>query len=385
MRRVVVTGIGVVAPNGVGLKQFSEALRSGRSAIRSLSRFSHPDFSRFLAAEIPPGIFSLNGLDRSIVYGLKAVEEALQESALPVSSLPPEEVGVVFSSSKGGMSCVEKALSPTLMEQFPTSSVSSEILRHYPFRGPALNWVAACATGTHALIRAFQLIQDGYASFVIAGSSDASITPLLLSGYAQMGALSHEGMFPFDRRRSGFVVGEGAAAFVLEERKGALKRGAPIYGEMAGYAMGQDPSHPLRFNEKDDTLARVLRNALERSGVAPEKIDYVNAHGTATVAGDRYETKQLKQAFGNVVYQIPISSTKSMTGHLLGAAGSVELAATFLAMEQNFIPPTIGLSEKDPACDLDYVPNEARQKPVRTALSVSMGFGGHIGVIVVKK
>lgn len=385
MRRVVVTGMGVVAPNGVGRSAFCQALQSGLSAVRPLSRFSHEGFSSFLSAEIPSERFSLNGMDRFIEYGLFASEEALEESGLKGFPLDPEKTGLVFSSSKGGMESLEKGLSPHFMENFLTSSVSSILLRRYPFRGPALNVVSACATGTHAIIRAAQLIQDGYASVVLTGASDASITPLLLSGYEEMGVLSHEGVFPFDRRRSGFAVGEGAAAFILEEREEALRRGAFVYGEIVGYAMGQDPYHPLRYDPSEESLARLLRLSLKKSDVSLDKVDYIHAHGTATVSGDLYETDQLKKAFGKTVYHIPVSSTKSMTGHLLGAAGALAFAVTLLAMKEHFLPPTVGLLEKDPACDLDYVPQVARPKDISTALSISMGFGGHIGVIVVKK
>ncbi len=389
MRRVVVTGMGVVAPNGVGRKAFSEALRAGRVAIAPLRRdifnSSRAPRERYLAAEIPPHTFSLNGLDRHITYGLMAAEEAMRESGLSLDAVDPEECGIVFSSSKGGMETWEKGITPRFIDNFLTSSASSVLLKKYPFRGPALNLVSACATGTHTIIRAAQLIQDNYASVMMAGASDASMTPLLLSGYDQMGVLSHEGVFPFDRRRSGFVIGEGAAAVILEERDEARRRGAVIYGEIIGYAMGEDPSHPLRYNPDDHCLARCLTLALNRSHISCDQLDYMNAHGTATVAGDLYETEQIKRSFGKQAYAIPVSSTKSMTGHLLGASGAVEFVASLLAIEEKFIPPTVGLQEKDPACDLDYVPNIARQKKVKTALSISMGFGGHISVIVVKK
>ncbi|MFH1858320.1 MAG: beta-ketoacyl-[acyl-carrier-protein] synthase family protein [Candidatus Omnitrophota bacterium] len=385
MRRVVITGIGVVAPNGVGKKRFAEALQSGRSAIGELSRFPQGPSTSYLSAEVPQNAYSLNGLDRFITYGLMAAEEALQESGLMRTAFTPEKTGMVFSSSKGGMESLEKGISPEFLLNFPSCSLSSMMLRRYPFRGPALNVVTACATGTHAVIRAAHLILDGYADAVIAGASDASLTPLLLSGYDRMGVMSHRGIFPFDRRRDGFVIGEGAAAFVLEERARARARGAPLYGEITGYAMGQDPFHPLRFEDSQTSLAEMLTLALKRSRLSPDRLDYINAHGTATVAGDAYESRQIKRAFGKEAYRIPISATKSMTGHLLGASGAVELAATLLAMKENFIPPTVGLSERDPACDLDYVPQVARRKRLTTALSISMGFGGHIGVIVVKK
>ena len=201
-----------------------------------------------LTAEIPSHTFVLNGLDRHITYGLMAVEEALHDSGLLHRSFNPEEIGVVFSSSKGGMETLGRGVTPSLMEQFPTSSLSTMILRRYPFRGPALNIVAACATGTHAIVRAAQLIEEGYASIVLTGASDASLTPLLLSGYKNLGVLSQQGVFPFDRRRNGFVVGEGAAAFILEEKEQARRRGVFCYGEISGYAIGQDASHPLRFD-----------------------------------------------------------------------------------------------------------------------------------------
>lgn len=384
MHRVVVTGMGVVAPNGVGCNAFREALQRGTSAVRPFSRLSS-GISSWLAAEIPPALFSLNGVDRHITYGLMAVEESLTDSGLDLKTLDPERIGVVFSSSKGGMESFERGIAPALMYNFPTSSASSAILSRYPFRGPVLNIVAACATGTHTVIRGVQLIEDGYATAVVAGASDASLTPLLLSGYEKMGVLSRRGVFPFDRFRDGFVVGEGSCALILEERTHALRRGASSYGEITGYAMGQDPFHPLRFENSEGSLARVMTLALRRSRVPFDGIGYINAHGTGTVAGDLYETEQLKRAFGETAYRIPVSATKSMTGHLLGAAGTVELAACLLAMKEGFVPPTVGLTEKDPACDLDYVPNVARKKKISTALSISMGFGGHIGVIVIKK
>ena len=385
MHRVVVTGMGVVAPNGVGRRAFGEVLQSGRSAIGPLSRFSFNTSPAFLAAEIPPALFSLNGVDRHITYGLLAVEESITDSGLDLKRVDPEKIGVVFSSSKGGMETLEKGIGLPFMQNFPTSSMSSAILQHYPFRGPSLNIVAACATGTHTLIRGTQLIEDGYATVVLAGASDASLTPLLLAGYEKMGVLSRRGVFPFDRFRDGFVVGEGAGALILEEREHALHRGASVYGEIAGYAMGQDPFHPLRFETSGDSLARMIALALDRARASRGVVDYINAHGTATVAGDLYETEQVKRAFGKKAYRIPISSTKSMTGHLLGAAGAVEVAACLLAMRDGFVPPTVGLQEKDPACGLDYVPNLARKKKITTTLSISMGFGGHIGVIVLKK
>ena len=379
-RRVVVTGIGVVSPNGIGRTVFADALKQGRSGIRSLSPFQN---------SLVPVAAHVEGLepsapDRTITFALAASREALEESGLLRDPIPPEAFGSVFCSSKGNLESFNQP--DRFMSHFPTSSASTALLQQFPcLKGPSLNLVAACATGTFALIRAAQLVREGRCEAVLAGASDASITPLLVAAYRQMGVLSEDVMRPFDRRRSGFVVGEGAAAFVLEERESALKRGAKSYGEIAGEAMAQDSFHPVRFREENHSLAYAIRQALRKAELSPEKLDYLNTHGTATQQGDPYETVEIKEALGKEAYRVPVSATKSMTGHLLGASGAVEFAACLLAMEGRFIPPTVNLEEPDETCDLDYVPGQARHARLRTVLSVSMGFGGHIGVIVVKK
>ena len=377
-RRVVVTGIGVVSPNGIGKAAFADALKQGRSGIRS-----HLQNSLVPIAAHVEGLELLTP-DRTIAFALAASREALEESGLLRDPIPPEAFGSVFCSSKGNLETFNR--SDQFAAHFPTSSASTALLQQFPeIQGPSLNLVAACATGTFALIRAAQLIREGRCQAVLAGAADASITPLLVAAYRQMGVLSEETMRPFDRRRSGFVVGEGAAAFVLEDRESALKRGAKSYGEIVGEAMAQDSFHPVRFDPHHHSLAYAIRQALRKAELSPEKLDYLNAHGTATQQGDPYETVEIKEALGEEAYRVPVSATKSMTGHLLGASGAVEFAACLLAMEERFIPPTVNLEEPDEACDLDYVPGEARSTCLKAALSVSMGFGGHIGVIVVRK
>ena len=379
MRRVVVTGIGVVSPTGVGKRSFTRGLKAGRTALTPLSEaFPVP-----VAAPVTETLETIGPEDRMELFALAASREALSESGLLKERLPPEAFGSVFSSSKGTLQAFNQ---PERFAHFPTSSASTALLKQFPhIQGPSLNLVAACATGTFSLIRATQLIRDGRCRAVLAGASDASIFPLALAAYRQMGVLSSDCTRPFDRRRTGFVVGEGAAAFVLEERDSALDRGADVYGEIVGEAMAQDAFHPVCFQAGGHSLAYAIRTALRKAQLSPEKLDYVNAHGTATLQGDPYETTEIKEVFGEAAYRIPISATKSMTGHLLGASGAVEFAACLLAMAERFIPPTVNLEEPDAACDLDYVPGEARAASLKVVLSVSMGFGGHIGVVVVKK
>ena len=380
-RRVVVTGIGIVSPNGINKTAFAASLKEGISGIRPVCRFSQESLAP-VAAEVE-GV-ETDGQDRAIAFALRASHEALEESGLLHDSASPDTFGSVFCSSKGDLASFNQP--DRFMYHFPTSSVSTALLQRFPqLQGPSLNLVAACATGTFALIRGAQLIREGRCRAVLAGAADASMTPLLVAAYRQMGVLSEETMRPFDRYRSGFVVGEGAAALILEERDSARRRGAKSYGEIVGEAMVQDSFHPVRFCPQSHSLAAAIRQTLCGARLSPEKLDYLNAHGTATQTGDPYETREIKEALGEAAYRIPVSATKSMTGHLLGASGAVEFAACLLAMEGHFIPPTLNLEEPDEACDLDYVPGEARAARLRTVLSVSMGFGGHIGAILVKK
>ena len=382
MVRIVVTGIGVVSPNGVGKTEFSDALKQGTSGIRPLGLFHHE--TPLVPFSAPVELSEQEGQDRTVAFALRASREALEESGLLHDSVAPEAFGSVFCSSKGNPESFNQP--GRFVSHFPTSSASTALLRQFPqIQGPSLNLVAACATGAFALIRAAQLIREGRCQVVLAGAADASLTPLLVAAYRQMGVLSQETMRPFDRRRSGFVVGEGAAAFVLEERESALRRGAKSYGEIAGEATAQDSFHPVRFHPEGHSLAYAIRQALRKASLLPEDLDYLNAHGTATRQGDSYETAEIKEALGEVAYRIPVSATKSMTGHLLGASGAVEFAACLLAMEDRFIPPTINLEEPDETCDLDYVPREARSARLKTVLSVSLGFGGHVGVVIVRR
>ena len=382
MARVVITGVGVVAPNGIRKAAFCDSLKNGRSGIRLLCHRDSQDFPVFLAAQVEG--WEAGTSDRAIAFALASSREALEESGLLHGPIRPDLFGSVFCSSKGNPQSFNQP--DRFVSHFPTSAVSTALLQEFPeIQGPSLNLVAACATGTFAIIRGAQLVREGRCQAALVGAADASLTPLLVSAYRQMGVLSSETMRPFDRRRNGFAVGEGAAAFILEERNSAHRRGAKSYGEIVGEAMVQDSFHPVRFHPQNHSLAYAVRQVLQKARLSSEKLDYVNAHGTATLQGDPYETSEMKEALGGQAYRIPVSATKSMTGHLLGASGAVEFAACLLAMQERFIPPTLNLEEPDEVCDLDYVPGEARPAPLKHVLSISLGFGGHIGAILVKK
>jgi 3-oxoacyl-[acyl-carrier-protein] synthase II len=245
--------------------------------------------------------------------------------------------------------------------------------------------VAACATGTVAVIEGARMVQQGIVDYCIAGASDASIVPVLLAGYHNMKALSGDRILPFDKRRNGFMVGEGGGIVFLETLESAKARGVKIYGEIQGFAYGSDGTDLIHFQDKEDALKRTLDQLLHRTAMKPSDIDYVNLHGTGTVHGDRYETSQIKKSFGKAAHGMAMSSTKSMTGHMLGASGAVEIIASLIAMDEKFIPPTIHLEKPDPECDLNYTPLKAKPKKIQNAVSISMGFGGHVAVIALRK
>lgn len=405
MKRVVVTGIGVVTPIGIGKEAFYRSLKEGASGVSPISRFDTSPFSTKVAAEVkdwPPGDYQeseFSSLDRFIQFALVASHQAISDAQIKISDPLRKRMGVLISSSKGGMETLERVnkvliekgpseTPPTFLSNFLSSSASSLVAERLKSKGPISNVVSACATGTHSIMRATELIKEGQAEVMLAGSSEASITPLILAGFSRMGVLSKKEErtpSPFDKERDGFVIGEGAGVVVLETEEHALIRGAHIYGEIVGYAWGADAHHMTHFSSSGDSIARAIKEALNRAGLFSSDLDYINAHGTATQQNDRVETLALKKALGRDLYSIPTSSTKSMTGHLLGAAGSVEFIACLLALERNFIPPTINYQHPDPDCDLDYTPNRAREREIECALSLSFGFGGHIGALIVKK
>lgn len=394
-RRVVITGLGVVSPIGLGVPAFLSSLREGRSGEGPITCFPSENFPVKRAFEVKgfnPRDYGLQAVDPFIQYAVAAADEAFRDARFDVSSVDPYTVGISVSSSKGGVHTLDRyrerlARNPSaiLGARVYSSAVpnfaAQWIARRWKIQGPAKCYVMACATGTAAVIEGMHMVASGVVDFCMAGASDASIVPVLLAGYRNMKALSSGVMRPFDRRRDGFLVGEGAGMVFLETLESAHRRGAPIYGEILGYGYASDSTDILKFDENEHALSRASLLALQRAGRPPEAVDYVNLHGTATPAGDLYETREMRVLFGRQASRIPMSATKSMTGHMLGASGAVEVIACLLGMKHGFLPPTAGLEEQDPECDLDYVPLKARPAEIKTALSVSMGFGGHVAVI----
>lgn len=397
-RRVVITGMGVVTPIGIGIEAFQKALREGKCGCGRITRFVTKGFRTQRAFEIK-NFTPLHGthlLDPFIQYALAATKEAQEGAGFDTGSVDPFRIGIVVSSSKGGLHTLhtfrdrfEKRPSAILGARVYANLVpnfaSQWIARKWKIQGPSKCYVTACATGTTSIIEAARMIQEGVVDYAFAGASDASLVPFLMAGYEQMGVLSPDGMYPFDQRRRGFLLGEGAGVVFLETFESAKARGRKIYAQIAGFAYGTDCYHPVVFDRKEEALARVLRKLAQNLGIVPEEIDYLNLHGTGTREGDLYETEQIKRAFGKKAYALAMSSTKSMTGHLLGASGAVEIIACCLAMQEGFIPPTVGLEQSDPECDLDYTPLKGRTKKISLALSHSMGFGGHIAAIALRK
>jgi 3-oxoacyl-[acyl-carrier-protein] synthase II len=335
-------------------------------------------------------------LDPFIQYAVKAADEALRDAQFNPAEADPYRVALSVSSSKGGMHTFERFKerlenrpSAVLGTQFYTNVVpnfaAQWLARRWQIRGPAKCYIAACATGTVAVEQGALMVAEGAADYCLAGASDASLMPLMLAGYRQMKALSDSRMRPFHRQRDGFLVGEGAGIVFLETLESARARGARIYAEVLGAAQGSDGTHALHFNPAEDALSRTVQKLLRKIDRTPAQISYVNLHGTATRAGDIYETQQLKKAFGPQADQIPMSATKAMTGHMLGASGAVEIVACLTTLREGVIPPTIDIDDPDPECDLDYVANQSRKAKVELALSVSMGFGGHVAVIALGK
>jgi len=379
-RKVVVTGIGVVSPVGNNAQEFSAAMRQGYDGAAPITRFEAGNFPVKKACEVKN--FPLDfATDPFIQFGLQAAGEALKDSGLGQESLDPYRFGLAVSSSKGGMTSFEKGD----FENYSPDRLNSHLARRYQAKGPMQCVIAACSTGTYAVMEGVRWIEQGDADFVLAGASDASITPLMLAGYHQLGVYSKSGMCPYDSRRSGFLVGEGAGVVALELETQARARGAQIYARIAGYAMTTDAYRATAFDPETNELRYLLRELLRKADIKAADIDYFNTHGTSTWEGDRYETEQIKKAFGREAYGISYSSTKSMVGHMLGASGAVELIACLLAMKESFVPPTIHYEQSDPACDLDYTPNRPRLKEINMACSISLGFGGHMGGIVVRK
>jgi 3-oxoacyl-[acyl-carrier-protein] synthase II len=409
MRKVVVTGIGVISPLGSGIDKNWTALVNGQSGIGPITRFDASDFPVKIAGEVRD--FNVEEfidkkearkMDHFIHYALGAARMALDDSGLAITEANAERVGVVVGSGMGGLPAIERyhtammegsyrKISPFFVPMSIINLAPGQISIMTGAKGPNLSPVSACATGTHAIGDAFRMIQRGDADAVIAGGSESTVCPMGVGGFAVMKALTDRNdepqaaSRPFEKNRDGFVLAEGAGIVVLEEYQSACRRGARIYGEVAGYGLTGDAYHLTAPAPEGEGAARCMRMALSTAGVNPEVVDYINAHGTSTHFNDLNETLAIKTVFGAHARKLMVSSTKSMTGHLLGAAGGVEAVYTLLAMTRGAVPPTINYDEPDPECDLDYVPNQARQAEVRIALSNSFGFGGTNATLLFRK
>ena len=407
-RRVFVTGVGAITPIGNSVKEFWHALLSGVSGVSDITKFDTSEFSVKIAAEVKnfdsSKYFSpkeLRKKDRFVQFALAATDEALRNAGIEMENENPERVGVIVGSGIGGMEVWEKEfkklqesprkVSPFVIPMMIINSASGEIAIRIKAKGPNFGIISACATGGHSIGTAYKFIKQGDADVMITGGCEASITPLSVAGFANMRALSirndepKRASRPFDRERDGFIVGEGAGIVILEEESHAMKRGVKPYCELVGCGMTCDAYHIAAPDPSASETARVMKIALDSAGLAPEQVDYINAHGTSTPLNDKVETQAIKNTFGEYAKQVSISSTKSMIGHLLGAAGAVEFIATCLSIRDDIIHPTINLENPDPECDLDYTPNQPKKKEVNIALSNSFGFGGHNSSIAIRK
>ena len=409
-RRVVVTGVGLVTPLGVGSEDTWQALLQGRSGIGPITRFDAWQFASRVAGEVKnfdPTAFierrEARKMDTFIHYALAAAEIAAKDAGFSGwDRSEGERVGVVIGSGIGGFGTIEsehqvlmqkgpRRVSPFFIPSAIINLAAGQVSIRFGARGPNSAPCTACSSGSHAVGDSFKIIQRGDADVMIAGGSEAAITPMSVAGFDALKALSTRNdeparaSRPFDRERDGFVLGEGAGILILEELGHALRRDARIYAEIVGYAMSGDAYHITAPPPDADGAVRVMKKTLEDAGVPPDCVDYINAHGTSTPPNDRTETAAIKAVFGEHAYKLAISSTKSMIGHLLGAAGAVEIGVTVLSVRDQILHPTINQEFADPDCDLDYVPNQARRASVRYALSNSFGFGGTNACVLIKR
>lgn len=408
-KRVVITGLGAISPFGEGLKTFWSNLTAGNSGVAPITRFNTEGYSTKIAAEVkdfePVKYFDkkeARRLDRYSQFALIAAREALENACLEPEKVDRDRVGVVLGTGVGGIETLEEQhnvmlnrgpdrVSPFFIPMMIANIAAGQIAINYGFRGHNVNAVTACASSGNAIGDSFRLLKQGLADVVITGGSEAPITPLAVAGFCSMRAMStnnakpQKACRPFDAKRDGFVIGEGAGILVLETLEHALNRGAPVLAEITGYGSSCDAHHITLPDPEGRGAALAMEQALEEANVSPAEIAYINAHGTSTPPGDKAETLAIKKVFGEYSDKLAVSSTKSMTGHLLGAAGGIEAIACVLAIKEKIIPPTINYEYPDPDCDLDYVPNKARSMPIEYALSNSLGFGGHNASLLFKK
>ncbi len=409
-RRVVITGLGLISPVGNDVTTGWGNIVAGRSGISRISRFDVENFPIQIAGEVRDFDASqwisakdARRMDTFIHYGMAAGIQAVRDAGLEtIAGLDPERVGVIIGSGIGGLPMIEdthnaylaggaRKISPFFIPGSIINMVSGNLSILYGYKGPSYAIVSACTTATHSIGDAARLIEYGDADVMVAGGAESTVCPLAIGGFASAKALSARNddpaaaSRPWDKDRDGFVLGEGAGVLVLEEYEHAKARGARIYAELAGYGMSSDAYHMTAPCEDGDGAMRCMKTALKNARMNPDEVDYLNAHGTSTLLGDVAETVAVKRVFGDHAYKLAVSSTKSMTGHLLGAAGGVEAVFSALAVSEQILPPTINLHEAGEGCDLDYVPNEARHARVNVALSNSFGFGGTNGTLIFKR
>lgn len=409
MERVVITGMGILSPLGNDVDTFWNGLKEGRSGISRIDRFDVTGFGTQIAGQVrdfdAEGLFGrkeARKMDRFCQYAMYAAEQALQDARLQPERVDRERFGVYVGSGIGGIETLAENMrvldsrgpgrvSPSLVPMMISNMAAAQISIRYGALGPTLSPVTACSIGNTAIGEAFRLIKSGEADVMIAGGTEAAIHPLALASFGNATALSkrsgepEQASRPFDAARDGFVMGEGAGIVILESLGHALRRGARIHGEVIGYGASSDAYHVVASHPEGEGAAQAMKRALRSAGVSPEQVDVISAHATSTEVGDRGETLGIKKAFGERAWQIPITANKSMIGHMFGAAGGAEAIALMQTLNEGVIPPTINLTNPDPECDLDYVPNAARKAALDIGLSNSFGFGGHNAVIVLKK
>lgn len=408
MKRVVVTGLGAVTPIGVGVDNFFNGLKEGKVGIKTIDRFDVTDYKAKVAGQVDdfnPGDFmdvkAAKRMERFCQFAVAAAKEAVEDAGLDMSKEDPYKVGVSVGSGIGSLDAIERdhkkllekgpgRINPLLVPLMITNMAAGNVSIALGAKGKSLNVVTACATGTHSIGEAYRSIQCGDADVMIAGGTESAITPIGIGGFAALTALSTktdplDACKPFDKNRDGFVMGEGAGIVVLESLEHAKARGARIYAEVVGYGATSDAYHITSPADDGSGAAKAMINAIDEAGIAPAEVQYINAHGTSTHHNDLFETRAIKLAFGEAASKVKINSTKSMIGHLLGAAGAVEFIACVKSIENSFVHQTVGLKETDEECDLDYCMGSGVDMEVNYALSNSLGFGGHNASILIKR
>ncbi len=407
-RRVAITGLGAVTPVGNTVEDTWRNLLAGVSGVGRITLFDPSDYAVQIAGEVrgfEPGEYidpkEARHMDRSVQFAIAAAKQALRDAGLELTEENADETGIIFGTGAGGVGTLlaqqatleergPRRVSPHFLPNFLPDTASGQVAIAVGARGPNMAVVSACATGGHAVGEAMETILRGDAEVMLAGGTEAVIVPVIMAGFINMRALGDDpnptrASKPFDARRSGFILSEGAAVLILEELEHARRRGAHVYAEVAGYGSTNDAFHMAAQLETGEGAARTMRRALQKAHLQPEDVDYINAHGTSTPLNDRVETLAIKKVFGPHAYEVAISSTKSMTGHMMGAAGALEAIVCALAIRDNCIPPTINLEAPDPDCDLDYTPGAARKLKVDVAMSNSFGLGGHNSCIVLRR